>query len=1707
MIDYAENLCEAMKIIFEKQIKQLSFDITIDATVVDATNAKNGMYVVSHDGATFTAYSTDTSFKEKDVVMVTVPQGNYDNQKMIIGKQVDKNKEEKPITYQSSFSQITNLSGNLIYGNIEEKGLLANGGIGKSENEQTAAQIIPIKELKSSDNTLSEEYQSNGYTRIGLRADFSTWLNEFNVVSGNYGLILTLKFKNPDVTDSEENSIITAIYTFDSSEFFGDIYNFETYYNQEAIFDISDYSNYPIQSITLEAYQKDNFKVSDGSDLSYENEFFDNSFKPSDNIFIKDPFICLGTAIGEFKKDTANIMTTSASIYNNSDNPSNDIKNLKLKWTHQDLNSKDIYVVQNDNIPINYEIRWYKFKLGASSPDKFMDAHWIRFYGCKPEADEYGDYCLTQEEINNNENLQDIATNKINVNFQPNRNNQTEQLRVVILRKDENNNELLVAQTPIITFNNNQQILPDVEYIDANALGIQFDDTEKGKYYYYDKTGKKMFSKEKNPEHILKAVFKNNTSLEYKEDLSSQPYTSIKWIFPKTNTMIIPLDPGGKNNLESQLDQSIENNISPNYTVNINENNYEILFENENAKSILETITYKIDDNFSFNKSRNTVYLEVVVNGQTYISSVTMFFGIAGTSGSDYTLVVYWGENQQELPVFDINNNSDNYSLKGTVKLLDLYNEEVTLNSLAVYSYNLISSLKENSDLGLNCQSDDSSANHSNFIISRIGNNNISMDDLYILEIKLTGFGDYDLITKCPIALKNSIGNITINSITGTTMVRYASDGTITLDDKDPYSISFQNNGIKVNDKEKGSWRIVINEKVNSNFLPELIEINKNGALVEAFIQELKDLDLFTSLLYMIPDTEADPIKFLINKINTIIEDENQNEQTLSVYPNNMDESSLEEKLKDADKNKLKKLFLTLEKRYEGQFYSSLFKITEPILSPPSIYFKDIPCYGVQYLLNDDLGNGDTVLYTQPIYVYQDNYPSKTINQWNGRDLILDEDKGTIVANGFSAGRKEDDNTFTGVMIGDWSRTEAEDDSITTNTGIYGFHQGAMSYAFKDDGKAFIGKDGAGRIEFDGNKGIIESANFNLEDQVGSQFNLQQGSIFLFGNQIATANTYSLILNTDINNKLPFFRVGRQRNLQYITENIAQSFIDEYNQAVDSFIEIYNQQKDIIKFANTFLNINDASSNSDYSIFGEFITWYKDNYSNDNLLFKVVKTSELFSNTNILTPWSKIIYENQNYDYIANSDQQTTSFSSTDQRWLQGGTSKEIIEKYILYLYNALKNDNSIAENIREIYNLENNDFYNGQIRCAYLDLSQRVEETLSGKYYFRYQYAGSDKYYYIPIKPNKTTNIIFSHRIKYTRGQAIIKTNNTNEVDTFYGVDQSYRIITSFNYQYHIQFNTSAGGKITYTTPSERLGIYKIFDYLINEYDLSYNIMNDKLENSLNNISIALNNIKNNLTTESNIKDNFSSYIKTFEFYKNGDEENKFNLQLFEDSLRINTIKNNIDTSPENIFNFSQTIWSNHLIELTKNGGYITSKDYRPTITAEDLSRDYIRPPTQDQGVISLSQNSSGMKGFIIDLTNNRIVLGNNSAIIGYQTQHYQSDLTASFRKFTISTGANFQGYDAFGRDILTSSSNDDGAYFIKATNGATEIFSIKWNGYVLCETLRVHSYFYFGTNSNRVQDDKIAGVYDPQGTGNKILQFCDSNGNILSNIHVLCY
>jgi hypothetical protein len=87
------------------------------------------------------------------------------------------------------------------------------------------------------------------------------------------------------------------------------------------------------------------------------------------------------------------------------------------------------------------------------------------------------------------------------------------------------------------------------------------------------------------------------------------------------------------------------------------------------------------------------------------------------------------------------------------------------------------------------------------------------------------------------------------------------------------------------------------------------------------------------------------------------------------------------------------------------------------------------------------------------------------------------------------AGKKNIDNSFSGVLMGDITRnTGINIDGLNpqertlahnhTGIGIYGFDYGEQSFGFNIDGSAFIGKSGAGRISFDGTHGFIYSQNW-----------------------------------------------------------------------------------------------------------------------------------------------------------------------------------------------------------------------------------------------------------------------------------------------------------------------------------------------------------------------------------------------------------------------------------------------------------------------------------------------------------------------------------------------------------------------------------------------------------------------------------------------------
>ena len=123
MPDYGENFCKAIDIILDERQKQLKFDITDIYTIVDDSEAYNGIYRVSNGVEKFNAYSDLTTYTKDQEVYVVIPKGDYSQQKTIIGlkNDSDKNRKRKDLYNQMI---VDNDNSYKISGNF---GLAANG--------------------------------------------------------------------------------------------------------------------------------------------------------------------------------------------------------------------------------------------------------------------------------------------------------------------------------------------------------------------------------------------------------------------------------------------------------------------------------------------------------------------------------------------------------------------------------------------------------------------------------------------------------------------------------------------------------------------------------------------------------------------------------------------------------------------------------------------------------------------------------------------------------------------------------------------------------------------------------------------------------------------------------------------------------------------------------------------------------------------------------------------------------------------------------------------------------------------------------------------------------------------------------------------------------------------------------------------------------------------------------------------------------------------------------------------------------------------------------------------------------------------------------------------------------------------------------------------------------------------------------------------
>lgn len=98
-----------------------------------------------------------------------------------------------------------------------------------------------------------------------------------------------------------------------------------------------------------------------------------------------------------------------------------------------------------------------------------------------------------------------------------------------------------------------------------------------------------------------------------------------------------------------------------------------------------------------------------------------------------------------------------------------------------------------------------------------------------------------------------------------------------------------------------------------------------------------------------------------------------------------------------------------------------------------------------------------------PIYLYLNRYGKAALNGWNGNSIEINEDGGFILSPQIGAGKKESDNSYTGIFMGTVKETDGEE-----KTGLFGYNSGNQTiFLDAEDGSARLGTVGQGQIVID----------------------------------------------------------------------------------------------------------------------------------------------------------------------------------------------------------------------------------------------------------------------------------------------------------------------------------------------------------------------------------------------------------------------------------------------------------------------------------------------------------------------------------------------------------------------------------------------------------------------------------------------------------------
>lgn len=1068
----SENLFTAVDTIYQERIKSLKFNKTVKCSITDISNASKGEYTVTDGSSTFTAFSEITTYQVGNYVYVLVPNGDYTQQKSIIGRYVTADSEY--YTYVKPTESFVNITGNII--DLEQIdsniGLTANG----TKKEILVWESAPGLCLYN-------------YDRLALQGNFKTWLSSYHLDEGDYGLRLDIVVRDLKTTQVSDEFLYYSYY-LDTKNMYGDVYNFESFYPQEIVFDISniDHSKY-IFKMSLSFYQDGNFSRKDQVISASKNK----------NLFFEKPYIAFGYALENFNSDKALLGTLDSSYYatyftdakkeqlgiesgTSPEQISNLInkynkKRIYARWVHQsDLvnqsngtttlgNSKFVAIQKANEMPENTMLHWYRYKLGEGICDSLAGAFWeeIPEYRNRFDIDDfYPDVTMAEERIKII--VEQPTSDYLALQLDEQENIDIQRRYAKIYEEYGSDEEVLynaikglgisltvnefktiaeqylktVAQvygqqilyeSEVLVFTNESPVADKATFDLIQGLTIEVDKNGTGGIYrMYDEMGELNNSSEGVKKRLLTAHYKSLITGQADLDTAE----SITWIFPTSMTMIqLPEDgveyDSANDMVEDRGDGYIY--ITRHGVISSSEPGSE---EADSAQQY-----FRIKSHYSQLETNNVIRCQLIKNNVTYEAFAELTFGPTGMNGTDYTLVL---EFESKEPAITINAHSQAFSQQ-------IYEKQIELTKAL--------EAIENNDTLTAAQKEQQIESVSDSYYQQIEE---LLKELETEEAKSE-------VTVIPHIYDYSGAEIT----------------DVVPEHKFKYSWYSKNSqsGISLIQEGKTAKLSASGNIEKCQFYILKLTISA-GATVQGSDSTEKAVDLTAYLpipvrysdIYSRIDGNSN-IAYNTAGVNPTYYKDNFKLYLYNAYktieaPHVQWQMGYGSDIKDANSKEARKFYPVIHP--DGK------------LTVPSLYMVD---NGVQICVNAFRNN--QLVWTQPLRMYRYVYDSAMLNSWDG-NLTIDEKNGTILSAMIGAGKKDSENRFHGILMGDIRKTG----SSNSNIGLYGYHEGNLSFGFKIDGTAFIGKSNRGQILLDGNKGTIQSASYK-ESGNGMLIDLDDG--------------------------------------------------------------------------------------------------------------------------------------------------------------------------------------------------------------------------------------------------------------------------------------------------------------------------------------------------------------------------------------------------------------------------------------------------------------------------------------------------------------------------------------------------------------------------------------------------------------------------------------